>query len=148
MQARYTLRVVCSILAAVAIAACASGGGTSASAPAAQAAAPAGPALPEGVTLAMVTVGDSIFHKASCQRCHGMDAKGTERGPNLTDAEWAQITGTYPDIVRIITEGVPKDKIKMAGAPFAMRPRGGVQPALTDDQVKQLAAYVYTISHR
>jgi mono/diheme cytochrome c family protein len=105
-------------------------------------------ALPEGVTAAMVTVGDSIFHKASCQRCHGMDAKGTERGPNLTDAQWAQISGTYPEIVRIITEGVPKEKVKMPGAPFAMRPRGGVNPALTDDQVRQVAAYVFTISHR
>ena len=104
------------------------------------------PALPEGVTLAMVTVGDSLFHKGSCQRCHGMDAKGGERAPNLTDNEWAQISGTYADIVNIVTTGVPKEKIKMVGAPNAMRPRGGTN--LTDEQIRQVAAYVYTLSHR
>lgn len=94
----------------------------------------------------MVAVGDSIFKKGSCQRCHGQDAKGTERGPSLVDAEWAQITPTYPEIVRIITEGVPKEKAKMANVPFGMRARGGIN--LTDDQVRQVAAYVYSIRHR
>jgi hypothetical protein len=28
-----------------------------------------------------------------------------------------------------------------------MNPRGGMTPALTDDQVKAVAAYVWTISH-
>ena len=102
-------------------------------------------ALPEGVTLAMVNVGDSLFHKGSCQRCHGMDAKGGERAPNLTDSEWSQISGTYAEIVNIVTTGVPKEKIKMASAPNAMRPRGGTN--LTDEQIRQVAAYVYTLSH-
>jgi mono/diheme cytochrome c family protein len=147
MHVRSVAGAFCAMLALSTIAACAS----KSAAPTADIqpqAAKAVAALPEGVTAAMVTVGDSIFHKASCQRCHGMDAKGTERGPNLTDTEWAQIDGTYPEIVRIITEGVPKEKVKMPGAPFAMRARGGVNPALTDEQVRQLAAYVFTISHR
>ena len=101
--------------------------------------------LPAGVSAAMIAVGDSIFHKGSCQRCHGMDAKGTVRAPDLTDATWSQITGTYPEIVDIVTTGVPKAKIKMVGAPFGMNPRGGNN--LTDEQVRDVAAYVYTLSH-
>lgn len=114
---------------------------TSARAPAASAAR----SLPEGVTLAMVTVGDSIFKKGSCQRCHGMDGKGNERGPNLTDSEWAQIGGSYAEIVNIVTVGVAKEKVKMPNAPFGMRARGGIN--LTDEQVRQVSAYVYSLSH-
>ena len=104
-----------------------------------------GPALPSGVTMAMVTTGDSIFKSGSCKNCHGLNAKGTARAPDLTDAKWAQISGTYPEIVKIVTDGVPKEAIKMPGAPFGMKPRGGSN--LTDDQVRQVAAYVYSISH-
>lgn len=102
--------------------------------------------LPPGVTAAMIAVGDSIFHKGSCQRCHGMDAKGTTRAPDLTDNTWSQIAGTYGEIVEIITTGVPKAKIKMAGAPFGMNPRGGSN--LSDDQIRSVAAYVHGLSHR
>ena len=104
-----------------------------------------GPAMPAGVTAQMIATGDSIFKNGSCQRCHGMDGKGTVRGANLVDATWAQISGSYPEIVKIITDGVPKESIKMTGAPFAMKARGGM--SLTDDQVRQVAAYVYSISH-
>lgn len=148
MQVRSTLRVCFTMVAVSAAAACASQSASSSPAAAQPKATMTVAALPTGVTAAMVTVGDSIFHKASCQRCHGMDARGTDRGPNLTDDKWAQISGSYPEIVKIINEGVPKDKIKMPGAPFAMRPRGGVTPALTDEQVNEVAAYVYTLSHR
>jgi mono/diheme cytochrome c family protein len=148
MQVRSTLHIRISLFALVAAAACSSQAASSATASPQPQAAMAVAALPAGVTNAMVALGDSIFHKASCQRCHGMDAKGTDRGPDLTDATWAQISGSYPEIVKVITEGVPKDKIKMPGAPFAMRPKGGVNPPLTDDQVNAVAAYVYTISHR
>ena len=101
--------------------------------------------LPGGVTASMIAVGDSIFHKGSCQRCHGMDAKGTVRAPDLTDNTWAQIGGTYPEIVAIVTTGVPKAKIKMVGAPFEMKPRGGSN--LTDEQIHDVAAYVYSLNH-
>ena len=101
--------------------------------------------LPAGLTTSMIAVGDSIFHKGSCQRCHGMDAKGTVRAPDLTDDKWAQIGGTYAEIVAIVTTGVPKAKIKMASAPFEMKPRGGTN--LSDEQIRDVAAYVYTLSH-
>lgn len=46
---------------------------------------------------------------------------------------------------KTVTTGVPKAKIKMVGAPFEMKPRGGIM--LTDDQVRDVAAYVHSLSH-
>lgn len=135
--------------AIVSLAACAGNSGSApASAPApAAAAAKSASALPDGVTPMMIAQGDSIFHNGSCKNCHGPDAKGSAKAPDLTDNTWAQISGTYPEIVQIVTTGVPKDKIKMAGAQFGMNARGG-RPPLTDDQIKSVAAYVYSLSHR
>ena len=148
MSIRDAARLVVASAVGVFVVACShSGTPETASAPAsASAAMSAAPKLPAGVTTAMVAQGDSIFHAGSCQRCHGMDAKGTARAPNLTDDTWSQITGTYDEIVKIVTTGVPKAQIKMAGAPFGMNPRGGTN--LTDDQIKSVAAYVYTLSHK
>ncbi len=101
--------------------------------------------LPAGVTSAMVATGDSIFHTASCQRCHGMDARGTPRGPDLTDTTWSQIDGSYAQVVQLVTTGVPKAKVKLAGAPFGMNPRGGTK--LSDEQIRDVSAYVYSLSH-
>lgn len=146
MLLRVSTRFTLSACAVVALAGCAHQGSSETAAPApAPAASMAVAALPAGVTPAMIAAGDSIFHKGSCQRCHGMDAKGTVRGPDLTDNKWSQITGTYLEIVEIVTTGVPKATIKMAGAPFGMNPRGGIN--LTDDQVRDVAAYVYSLSH-
>ena len=150
MSFRTSSRLVSAALGTLAIVACASGGGSPASSTAvpAAASAPAAAAastLPAGVTTAMIATGDSIFHAGSCQRCHGMDAKGTARAPDLTDNVWSQISGTYPEIVQIVTDGVPKAKIKMAGAPFGMNPRGGTN--LSDVQIQQVSAYVYSLSH-
>jgi mono/diheme cytochrome c family protein len=144
MLLRFSTRLFVAVSGLAALAACSHSGSEVAAAAPAPAAMSAG-GLPAGVTTAMIAVGDSIFHKGSCQRCHGMDAKGGQRGPDLTDATWAQITGTYAEIVETITTGVPKAKIKMAGAPFGMNPRGGSN--LTDEQVRDVAAYVYSLSH-
>lgn len=144
MLLRFSTRLTVSACALAALAAC-SHGGAETPAPAPAPAAATVSAMPAGVTTAMIAEGDSIFHKGSCQRCHGMDAKGTPRGPDLTDATWAQIKGTYPEIVEIVTTGVPKAKIKMAGAPFGMNPRGGNN--MTDDQIRAVAGYVYSLSH-
>ena len=142
MLPRLTTRIAAMACSVAMLAGC-SHSGSAAAAPAPASMEVAG--LPAGVTASMVAVGDSIFHKASCQRCHGMDAKGTVRAPDLTDTTWAQIGGTYPEIVAIVTTGVPKAKIKMVGAPFEMKPRGGTN--LTDAQIRDVAAYVYSLSH-
>ena len=144
MPIRFSLRVCLAAVSAVAVSACSHNSPEPAAAP--QPAAAAVSALPAGVTTAMIAAGDSIFHKGSCQRCHGMDAKGTARAPDLTDGTWSQISGTYPEIVHIITVGVPKAQIKMAGAPFGMNPKGGTN--MSDDDIAKVAAYVYSLSHK
>lgn len=148
------------IAAAAAIAACSSGGGTSTttSAPAPAAAAnsrattvaAAPSAAASAVTPAMITLGDSIYHAATCQRCHGPDAKGARNGPSLLGPTFLHIqgSGTYSDFLNVIMSGVPADSIKDKTHQIAMRPRGGGQTPLTDDQVKAVAAYVYSLSHK
>lgn len=138
------------LTAAMAITACSSGTKTASSAPSpgtgGGAAAKSG--MPAGVTTAMIAEGDSLFHSSGCVRCHGADAKGAQNGPNLTGPTFLHVNGTYPDFVRLITSGVPADSIKDSSHRFPMRPRGGGQHPLTDDQVKAVAAYVYSLSHK
>ncbi len=63
--------------------------------------------LPAGVTPAMIAKGKTIFTSTGlCFACHGMDAKGMV-GPNLTDQTWIHGKGTYPEIVQIVTTGIP-----------------------------------------
>ena len=100
-------------------------------------------AAPTGVTPAAIAQGDSIFHKdGMCYACHGSNAQGAV-GPNLTDAEWLHGDGSYDMIVATVTSGVPADKAKKG---IAMPPKGG--SSITDDQVKAVAAYVYSLSHK
>jgi cbb3-type cytochrome c oxidase subunit III len=108
---------------------------------AAPAPAPAAPAsLPEGATADMVAQGQQIFTSTgNCFTCHGADAKGTALAPNLTDAEWLNITGKYDEIQGIVKNGVPQPK----SHPAPMPAMGGAQ--LSDDQVKQVAAYVWSL---
>ena len=98
---------------------------------------------PAGVTPAAIAQGDSIFHKDGlCYACHGTNAQGAV-GPNLTDAEWLHGDGSYDLIVATVTSGIPAEKAKK-GIP--MPPKGG--SSITDDQVKAVAAYVYSLSHK
>lgn len=104
-------------------------------------------AMPAGVTMAMVSTGDSLFHARNCKNCHGPDGKGAQNGPDLTSGNFMHISGSYDDIVKIITTGVPKSEIKDPSHQYAMRPGGGGNPPLTPDQIRDVAAYVYTLSH-
>jgi mono/diheme cytochrome c family protein len=104
---------------------------------------PAGTAqLPEGVTQEMVTAGQQVFQGAGiCITCHGPDATGTPLAPNLTDQTWINIDGSYDAIVQLVTNGVPQP----VEHPSPMPPKGGSQ--ITDQQIREVAAYVYTLSH-
>lgn len=98
---------------------------------------------PAGVTPAAIAKGDTIFHKSGmCYACHGSNAEGSV-GPNLTDAEWLHGDGSYDMIVATVTSGVPADKAKK-GIP--MPPKGG--SSITDEEVKAVAAYVYSLGHK
>lgn len=104
------------------------------------------PARPAGVTDATIAEGKTLYEAAAnnCTRCHGVDAKGTNRGPSLVDSTWVQIDGSHPEIVRIINEGVPQAKIK-GSYQFPMAPKG--RATLTDAQVSAIAAYLWSGSH-
>src|SRR5215831_16028684 len=139
------------VVAAAAIAACSSGGGSPASsAPAPAAASPASRPTTMAAAPALIALGDSLYHAASCRRCHGPDAKGAQNGPNLTGPTFLHIkgTGSYQDFVNVIMSGIPADSIKDKSHTLPMRPKGGGQTPLTDDQVKAVAAYVYSLSHK
>ncbi|MBL0170609.1 MAG: cytochrome c [Gemmatimonadaceae bacterium] len=137
--------------AAVMLAAC---GGSSAKS-GSQSPSPAGggaankvPAKPAAVTPANIAMGDSIFNNGSCQRCHGKGGIGAPNGPTLDGKKWLQLTtGSFDEIVGIITTGVPAEKIKDPTHKNPMRARGGPMN-LTDPQVQALAAYVYTLTHK
>ena len=113
----------------------------------AAAAAPKGPVMPAGVTPASIAIGDSIFNTtgAPCQRCHGQKGAGGQNGPSLVAGPWLHSTGKFEEIVATITTGVPRTALKDQTRRFPMNPRGGPMN-LNDDQVKAVAAYVYSIS--
>jgi mono/diheme cytochrome c family protein len=104
------------------------------------------PARPAEVTPAAIAEGKTLYEAqtSNCARCHGVDGKGNQRGPNITDKEWVHIDGSYASIVKVIQSGVPQASIK-GPYQFFMRPKGGSQ--LTDAQINSVAAYVYSISH-
>ena len=95
------------------------------------------------ISPALIAKGDTIFHGAgNCYACHGTNAQGLV-GPNLTDAEWIHSKGAYEDIVAQVTKGVPKEESKSG---IVMPPKGG--GSISDDDVKAVAAYVYSLSHK
>jgi mono/diheme cytochrome c family protein len=103
---------------------------------------------PAQVTPVNVALGDSLFNNGNCQRCHGKGGIGAANAPALDGRNWLQLrSGSYEEIVKIVTEGVPQAAIKDSSHRFAMRPRGG-NMNLTDPQVQAVAAYVWTLTHK
>ena len=99
--------------------------------------------LPPGVTPAMVAAGKKIFlGQGLCLACHGENAKGVI-GPDLTDDTWFHWTGTYADIMAQITAGTDASRSKTG---HIMPPLGG--SGINEAQVRAVAAYVWTLSHR
>jgi mono/diheme cytochrome c family protein len=94
----------------------------------------------------MTALGDSIFHGlvagGTCFTCHGADAKGTALAPPLLSHKWLTGDGGFAFIQERVAKGMPTPTPPYAAA---MPPMGGAQ--LTPDQVKAVAAYVYSISH-
>jgi cbb3-type cytochrome c oxidase subunit III len=108
--------------------------------------APAQTPAPAAATAAspeLIAQGDKIFHgPGNCYACHGGNAEGLV-GPNLTDAEWIHSKGTLEDITNQVMHGVTKEESKSG---IVMPPKGGGN--LSDDDVKAVAAYVYSLSHK
>jgi len=98
--------------------------------------------LPEGVTMAMVEEGKGLFGGAGiCMSCHAPDGSGVPNlGADLTDDEWVHSDGSFEGILASVTNGVNAD-VSTSGIP--MPAKGG--SSITDDQVKAIAAYVWTL---
>jgi mono/diheme cytochrome c family protein len=100
--------------------------------------------LPPGITHAMVALGDKIYHGeggATCTGCHGGQGGGSTLGPDLSAGHFLWSDGSLSGIAATITNGVASPKQYRSPMP-AM---GGAQ--LTPEQVKAVAAYVWTLSH-
>jgi mono/diheme cytochrome c family protein len=143
-------RLFAPVVAAVALIACHRGVSVSSPTPVSSAGTGAATAattsgLPADVTPAMIEEGKALFAGAPCAKCHGAGGTGGQNGPNLTDATWVQGDGSFAFILKTIQTGVPKASVK-GTYPFAMRPTGG--GTFSDAQVRSIAAYVYSISHK
>lgn len=89
---------------------------------------------------AVITRGEAVYHgPGNCYACHGSKGAGS-LAPSLADAEWIHSKGSYDEIVAQINSGVAKEQSK-SGIP--MPPKGG--GTISDDDVKAVAAYVYSL---
>ncbi|MFW6193020.1 MAG: c-type cytochrome, partial [Gemmatimonadota bacterium] len=80
----------------------------------------------------------------ACVTCHGQGGEGIAGlGPDLTDETWLHVDGSLASLQERIRTGVPA-AISRVGVP--MPPRGGVR--LTNDQLRAVAVYVWTLSRR
>lgn len=128
------------------IAAC--GGGSDDSSSAAPTTAPVATTAPEPTTMPtgpsnseLIAVGEKEF--GSCAGCHGADATGvTGLGKNLVGSDF--ITNiSDPDLVTLIKTGRPSsDPANTTGVD--MPPKGG-NPALNDDKIDGLVAYIRSL---
>jgi glucose/arabinose dehydrogenase/mono/diheme cytochrome c family protein len=102
--------------------------------------------IPPGATAAQVALGNRIFHGqaggGTCAGCHGLNAKGTPLGPDLTSGKWLWGNGDLAAITRAISDGIPNPK-EYRGV---MPPMGGAQ--LSPPDVAAVAAYVWALGHR
>jgi glucose/arabinose dehydrogenase/mono/diheme cytochrome c family protein len=100
---------------------------------------------PHGVTQAQLARGEQIFQgrldNGTCAGCHGMDAKGTAMGADLTSGKFLWGDGSLASITHTITAGVPHPK-EHSGV---MPPDGGAP--LSQADVADVAAYIWALSH-
>lgn len=100
------------------------------------------------LTPAKLEEGSRIYHTGYCVRCHAPNGTGGMGGPNLTDKQWLQINGTYGAIVAVITNGVGLADIREESFQRPMPPRGSMEVNLTDEQIRTVAAYVWSLSNK
>jgi mono/diheme cytochrome c family protein len=117
---------------------------------AAAAAGPAPKGPPAEVTAARIEDGRRLFNNGVCVNCHGVAGIGTGNGPPLSDDTWLHGNGGYSQLVSIITDGFQLSDLMDASYRQSMpsrgeNPRSGKK--FTDDEVKSVAAYVWSLSH-
>lgn len=99
--------------------------------------------LPPGVSVEQVERGKGLYEGAGlCFACHGLDGRGAV-GADLTDSLWIHHDGSFSAIVAQVLKGVATADSR-SGTP--MPARGG--SGLGDDDIRAVAAYVWTLSRR
>lgn len=99
-----------------------------------------GPAAP---TTDDAKKGEDLFSK-SCMSCHAVGSKGGNIGPNLTDfADRENVAGILDHNKKNLEKWI---KNPSAVKPGANMPSRGASGNLTDDQIKQIADYLFTLS--
>lgn len=79
----------------------------------------------------------------NCAACHGQDAKGRANYPDLTDNDWLWGRGEPETIAETLRVGINSPH---AETRFAQMPAFGRDQLLTSQEVRQVAAYVYSLS--
>lgn len=98
---------------------------------------------PLQVTDSAVARGREVFHGVgSCSTCHGLEGAGTDSGAPLAQGVWLHGEDTYEGILARVVHGIPKS-VSTRGTTMPMRGWS----TLSDQQVRDVAAYVWSISH-
>jgi mono/diheme cytochrome c family protein len=98
---------------------------------------------PAQVNDSAVARGRELFHgSANCSACHGPAGVGTDSGAALAQGIWMHGEDSYEGILSRVVHGIPKD---LSTRNTAMPMRGW--STLTDSEARDVAAYVWTISH-
>ncbi len=98
---------------------------------------------PSQVNDSAVARGRDLFHgSANCVACHGPAGVGTDSGTALAQGIWMHGEDSYEGILSRVVHGIPKD---LSTRNTAMPMRGWT--TLTDAEARDVAAYVWTISH-
>lgn len=110
--------------------------------------APKGP--PAEATPERIKEGARLYTNGVCVNCHGVGGSGTSYGPALSDDIWLHGSGAYSQLVSIITDGFATTDF-MDTSYLKSMPSRGEDPRtgkkFTDDEVKSIAAYVWSLSH-
>ena len=90
----------------------------------------------------LVSQGEGQY-QATCSACHGADGQGVENlGVSLVDSQFVR-DNTDAELLEYVKVGrAVDDPLNTTG--IAMPPKGG-NPALTDDQITAIIAYIRSI---
>jgi mono/diheme cytochrome c family protein len=98
---------------------------------------------PVQVTDSAVARGRALFHgAANCVACHGPEGVGTDSGAALAQGIWMHGEDSYDGILSRVLHGIPKD-LSTRGTAMPMRGWN----TMSDAEARDVAAYVWTISH-
>ena len=101
------------------------------------------PSFPPGMTLDLVRLGDSLFHRqAACFACHGTEGEGLPAAGDAISVGLSYVQPEWQAIDSLISTGIPD---ALTRSPITM-PARGARSDLTDQQLKAVAAYVWAIS--